>query len=84
MLYTTQSGLRAWLVDERSGMLSLQQKLPLDEPGQIVVAGDGENVYILGGTRMQRITTDRATGGLQTKATVAAVIQPRSVALKTI
>ena len=84
MLYTTQSGLRAWLVDERSGMLSLQQKSALDEPGQIVVARDGENVYILGGTRIQRITTDPATGGLQTKAAVAAVIQPRSVALKTI
>jgi 6-phosphogluconolactonase len=85
MLYTTQSGLRAWRVDERSGMLALQQKLSIDERGQIVVARDGKSVYVLSGASglIHELTADRATGALRGKTTVAMVDEPRSLALKT-
>ncbi len=86
MLYTTQSGLRAWRVDERSGRLSQPQEVSVDLRGQIVVAGDGKSVYVLSsaGGLIDKFTADAATGALQGKTTVAIADQPRSMALRTI
>ena len=85
MLYTTQATLRAWQVDERNGMLLLRQQMALDERSQIVVAGDGESVYVLSGASglIHKVTADPATGALEGKTKVTTVVEPRSLALKT-
>jgi 6-phosphogluconolactonase len=91
MLYTAQGNpneLRAWHVDAKDGRLTDAQVVLLEEatPTQITAAPDGESLFILDGLRgsIYKVTADRVTGELHCKAEVAAVNEPKSIALKTI
>jgi 6-phosphogluconolactonase len=91
MLYTTQANpneLRAWHVDAKDGRLTRAQVISLEEatPTRITAAPDGESLFILDGLRgsVYKMTADRLTGELHCKAEVAAVNEPKSIALKTI
>jgi 6-phosphogluconolactonase (cycloisomerase 2 family) len=91
MLYTSQGNrneLSAWQVDAKDGRLTHAQAVSLGEatPTQITAAPNGERVFILDGLSgsIYQVTADRTTGELHGKAKVAAVNQPKSIALKTI
>jgi 6-phosphogluconolactonase len=91
MLYTTQENrneLRAWHVNAKSGRLTHAKVVMLGEatPTQITASPDGESIFVLDGPAgsIYKVTADRASGELHGKAKVAAVNQPKSLALKTI
>jgi 6-phosphogluconolactonase len=91
MLYTTQENrneLKAWHVNAKSGRLTQAKVVMLGEatPTQITASPDGESIFVLDGPggSIYKVTADRATGELHCKANVAAVNEPKSIALKTI
>jgi 6-phosphogluconolactonase len=91
MLYTTQENrneLRAWHVNAKNGRLTQAKVVMLGEatPTQITASPDGESIFVLDGPggSIYKVTADRATGELHCKANVAAVNEPKSIALKTI
>ena len=81
-LYT---GQRVWQIDVESGRLARTQDL-LPGSGQIAVVPSGESVYVLArtGGSIYQVDADRMTGRLHSKTEVAAVNEPRSIAVKTI
>jgi 6-phosphogluconolactonase (cycloisomerase 2 family) len=91
MLYTTAGNgneLIAWRIDAKSGMLARSQDLLLEEttPTQIMIAPQGESIFILDGPggSIYKVTANPATGELHSKSKVALVSEPKSMALKTI
>jgi 6-phosphogluconolactonase len=91
MLYTTQENrneLRAWHVDAKGGRLTQAKGVMLGEaaPTHIMASPNGESIFVLDdpGGSIYQVTASRITGELHDKATVAAVNQPKSMALKTI
>jgi 6-phosphogluconolactonase (cycloisomerase 2 family) len=91
MLYTTQGNgneVSAWHIDAQNGMLAQAQVVLLGEamPTQITAAPNGETIFILDGVSgsIYKVTADPATGELHSKAKVAVVNEPKSMALKTV
>jgi 6-phosphogluconolactonase len=91
MLYTTQENrneLRAWHMDAKDGRFTQAKGVKLGEaaPTHIMASPDGESIFVLNdpGGSIYKVTADRTTGKLHDKARVAAVDQPKSIALKTI
>ncbi len=88
MLYTAQENrkeLRAWHVNAANGMLTLANTMMLGEatPSQITVSPDGASIFVLDsrGGSISKVTTDRATGELHSKAYAAVVNEPKSIAV---
>ena len=81
-LYTGQG---VWQIDVESGRLVRTQDV-LPGSGQIAVTPGGESVYVLArtGGYIYQVAADRMTGRLLSKTEVAAVNEPRSIAVKTI
>jgi 6-phosphogluconolactonase len=82
-LYTTQPTLRAWRI--REGRLSGSQDLLSVKATWIAIAPGGESVFVLDGSSglISRVAVDPSTGEPRSKAKLAWVKQPRSMALKT-
>jgi 6-phosphogluconolactonase len=81
VLYTSQG---VWQIDVESGRLARTQDVSPGS-GQIAVTPGGESVYVLAaGGSICQVEADRMTGRLHRKTEVAAVNEPRSIAVKTI
>lgn len=82
MLYIAQG---VWRIDAQSGRLEQAQDI-LRGASTIVVARSGESVYLLDGGKgsIDRLSAASDTGELHSRIQVAAVNQPKSLAVKSI
>ena len=86
VLYTAQGNrneLQVWHIDAENGLLARAQRVSLGEttPTRIMAAPDGEGIFILDGVHGGIY---KMPGELHSKTEVAAIKEPRGMALKTI